>query len=262
MPALALIIEIDADDPQCATVFADGCIATHPYRFVLDTGASRTQVVPDAYIDSLATTGEHRTHGVFSESSLRIVRLPDLVVGPLHSTSIEASVAPVTVGDTPRLIGMDLLRDHRLHFLFDQALLLVDESPGKGDLHELAVDGAGHLYIDAAWPSASARCVWDSGAGMTIVDHAFWLRHPDLFTAVGPSTGTDAAGVKRTATTFDVSALEIGGHTFAAHHVTVVDLSAANSTLAVPMDMILGYPTLRQAHWYFDVPARRWCITS
>jgi len=41
----------------------------------------------------------------------------------------------------------------------------------------------------------------------------------------------------------------------------VVDLSRANATLDLPMDLILGYTTLRQANWLFDFPAKRWAIT-
>ena len=35
-----------------------------------------------------------------------------------------------------------------------------------------------------------------------------------------------------------------------------------NSTLEYPMDLILGYPTIRQADWLFDFPARRWTLTN
>jgi hypothetical protein len=50
----------------------------------------------------------------------------------------------------------------------------------------------------------------------------------------------------------------IGGRRFRGHLVVAVDLSAANSTLRPPMDLIVGYPTIRQADWLFDFPARRW----
>jgi len=28
------------------------------------------------------------------------------------------------------------------------------------------------------------------------------------------------------------------------------------------MDLILGYPTIRQADWLFDFPAARWAVTN
>jgi hypothetical protein len=40
----------------------------------------------------------------------------------------------------------------------------------------------------------------------------------------------------------------------------VVDLSHINGPLDQPIDLILGYPTLRQADWLFDFPARRWTL--
>jgi hypothetical protein len=53
----------------------------------------------------------------------------------------------------------------------------------------------------------------------------------------------------------------IGQRTFGSHKVVAVDLSGVNSTLDYPMDLILGYPTIRQADWLFDFPARRWAVT-
>ena len=40
-------------------------------------------------------------------------------------------------------------------------------------------------------------------------------------------------------------------------HADAVDLSQVNSTLEFPMDLILGYPTIGQADWLFDFPAKR-----
>jgi gag-polyprotein putative aspartyl protease len=225
MTEISLVVEIDDDDSQCAVVLVDGAVAGHHYRFVLDTGASRTQVVADAFIDALETSGEHHSHGVFSPSTQRTVQLPDLEVGPLRSSSIEASVAVDTQGIVHPLIGMDLLKDHRLHFCFDREVLIVDDTPVGHELHPLMVDDAHHLYVEASWPSATARCVWDSGAGMTIVDKGFWTRHRDLFSPVGSSQGTDASGVQQASTTYEVDSPMIGGHWFAPHHVAVVDLA-------------------------------------
>lgn len=39
-----------------------------------------------------------------------------------------------------------------------------------------------------------------------------------------------------------------------------MDLSQANATLAQPMDLIIGYTTLRQANWLFDFPAQGWGV--
>jgi hypothetical protein len=261
MPDIPLIVEIDAEDQQCAIVFVDACVADQTYRFILDTGASRTQVVADDFIDTLETIGEHRSRGVFALSSQRTVLIPNIAIGPLEGGAIEASVAPRSESVHP-LIGMDLLSRHRLHFLFDREVLVIDESPLDFVSISLALDESNHLYLVASWPTATANCVWDSGAGMSIVDEAFWSKNRGLFTTVEDSIGVDASGAQRSSTTYEVSGMALGGRQFAPHHVAVVDLSAANSTLATPMDMILGYPTLRQYNWFFDVPQRLWSITE
>jgi hypothetical protein len=54
----------------------------------------------------------------------------------------------------------------------------------------------------------------------------------------------------------------IGGTVFARHKVAMVDLSQPNAGLEQPMDLILGYTTLRRANWLLDFPARRWTLTG
>ena len=58
-----------------------------------------------------------------------------------------------------------------------------------------------------------------------------------------------------------MSGARIGGAVFPPHKVACVDLAQLNSTQARPLDLILGYTTLRQANWLLDVPARRWALT-
>ena len=53
----------------------------------------------------------------------------------------------------------------------------------------------------------------------------------------------------------------IGHRAFERHKAVAVDLARVNETLEHPMDLILGYPLIRQADWLFDFPARRWAMT-
>jgi hypothetical protein len=61
---------------------------------------------------------------------------------------------------------------------------------------------------------------------------------------------------------FIMSASIIGNHNFPPHKVAGVDLSQVNSTIDIPMDLILGYSTLSQANWLFDFPGKKWAITK
>lgn len=261
MTRIPLIVEPDRDEPECAEVMVDGSIAGRPYRFILDTGAARTHVVADDFTTTLAKYGQHNSSGVFAVSSSPLVTLPELVVGPMAGSTVDALLVDATQPGARNLLGMDVLKGHCCHFQFDSQTLVVEGSKALDAMRPLQMDDGSHPYVEVSWPGVTAQCVWDSGAGMTIVDHAFWLKHPDLFEEAGTSVGTDATGTQVETPTFVMAEAEIGGEQFARHKVAVVDLSQANATMDLPMDLILGYTTLRQANWLFDFPAKRWAIT-
>jgi hypothetical protein len=112
------------------------------------------------------------------------------------------------------------------------------------------------------WPGVGGlACCSDTGAGATVVNRDFWPATPGLFEPIGTSTGTDAHGEQVETPLLLMSGPAIGRRAFGSHKAVAVDLSGVNSTLDYPMDLILGYPTIRQADWLFDFPARRWAVT-
>ena len=46
------------------------------------------------------------------------------------------------------------------------------------------------------------------------------------------------------------------------YRVAAVDLSYVNCAIEGPIDLILGYITLSQAHGWFDAHRRRWAISK
>ncbi|MGI9004940.1 MAG: hypothetical protein ACR2FU_01850 [Streptosporangiaceae bacterium] len=76
---------------------------------------------------------------------------------------------------------------------------------------ELIVGRRGHPYIELRWPGGSARACWDTGASATVVDVAFWRRHPGLFEEVGASAGTDSSGAQADTPLLRMAAPRIGG---------------------------------------------------
>ena len=93
------------------------------------------------------------------------------------------------------------------------------------------------------------------------MDRGFWAAHPELFEQIGVSAGTDGQGVRGETPLLLMAESVIGRRPFTRHKAVAVDLSAVNRTLDDPMDLILGYPTLRQADWLVDFPAQRWTLT-
>jgi hypothetical protein len=169
------------------------------------------------------------------------------------------------------LLGMDVLGRHRCAFRLDAGVVGLgggdgddagDDSDGGGGWHDLIVGRRGHPYVELTWPGTRGLACWDTGAGATVVDRAFWLEHQELFEPIGTSQGTDSQGGQMETTLLVMTGPVIGQRTFGPHKAVAVDLSGVNSTLDIPMDLILGYPTIRQADWLFDFPDRRWAVTG
>jgi len=247
-----LIVEPDPDDPDCATLCVDGQAAGRPTRFVLDTGATRTQLTPAEPPAGAARSGV--TNGVFEQSDTARAVIPELRVGDVTVSNLDVDV--VTGPQSRSLLGLDFLAGRSLLLDVDRRMVGIDEPPrGAPHWHALGRSGQGHPVIDVRWPNATARAVWDTAAGMTIASDAFVHAHPELFTPVGVSVGTDATGHRQETPTYLVAPCEIGSVPFVSHRAAAVDLAGAG---AGQVDLIAGFTTFSQAIWYVDFADDRW----
>ena len=162
----------------------------------------------------------------------------------------------------PALLGLDVLGRHRCFLRPDAGVLELDGPDDGLAPSGLLAGRRGHPYVELRWPGVSALGCWDTGASATVVDLGFWHRHHGLFGQAGVSAGTDASGTRADIPLLRMAGPTIGGRLFSPHVVVAVDLSALNGTLDIPMDLIIGYPTIRQADWFFDFPGRRWAVTG
>ena len=262
MRQLPLMIVPDEDEADVAEVFVEGHIADKPYRFLLDTGAARTSVIWDEYTAQFEEGDTHHSSGVFARHSNHIITLPSITVGPITKQNVPVTR---TAKDNPRvsnLLGMDLLKEYRCHFLFDENRVVVDEDIAEDRLEALTTDSKFHLYLPVAFENVTANAVWDTGAGITVADMTFVEKNPALFQPTDASTGTDSSGTQMETPMFMMTACMIGGHAFPPLKVAGVDLSQVNASIEIPMDLILGYNVLHRANWMFDFPNKRWGITA
>ncbi|MBI5670955.1 MAG: clan AA aspartic protease [Chloroflexi bacterium] len=265
MGEIRLIIQPDETEAEAAQVFVDGTIDGHAYRFLLDTGAARTSVALDGYTATFPAVEKDSTSGVFAASSDDLITVPGIAVGAISRQNFTVARATERMPNATNLIGMDLLKDYRCHFRFDENRVVVDgtlEREADANFHELLFDRKFHPYLDVQFEGIRASAVWDTGASITVVDINFIQRYPAFFEAAGHSTGTDSTGTQVETPMFSMSAARIGPHIFPPHRVAGVDLSAVNARIEVPMDLILGYSTLSKANWLFDFPQQRWAITK
>jgi hypothetical protein len=262
---LALLIEPDEDDGEAANIYVEGMVGPHGYRFLLDTGASRSCLRFDAFTATFTAEGGHTSSGVFARGSEDLITVPTLQVGPIAREHVTLGRLPEHSPVSRNLIGMDILQEHCCHFMMDEQRLRIDPGDLTGAVagfHELLVDDGYHPYIEVGFGAARAGAVWDTGAGITVVDMHVIREQPTYFADAGCAQGTDATGERVETPMFTMGTVVIGNHAFPPHRVAGVDLSPVNAALRLPMDMILGFSTINKANWVFDFPRRRWAITK
>ncbi len=265
MKEVNLIIRPDDEDAEAAEVCVAGKVGSRGYRFLLDTGASRSCITFDAYTSEFALIGTNTSAGVFAKGSEDVVVVPSIEVGPIVRHDFPLVRSPEHMPGTRSLLGMDILKDFGFHFLFSEGRVLIDPEDmicGMYGFQDLLLDTVFHPYVKVEVGAIEANAVWDTGAGITVVDLTFVQEHPEVFQAAGRTLGTDSTGAQAHTPMFIVDTATIGNRVFSPHRVAGVDLSQVNATIEIPMDFILGYSTLRKASWLFDFPRRRWAVTS
>ena len=260
MVTVPLIVERDSDDPDCANAMVDGTVGGLLRRFILDTGAARTNLVATDNLTLEPCGVESGSGGVFEAVDHQLASVRDLRIGPIAVDELTVSITPD--GEAGHdLLGMDVLGDFCWRLSLADAKLTLEPDLTDSTAHDLYVDPRGHPCLDLVWDEVTAGACWDTGAGITVVDAGFAERHPHLFTHESSSWGTDSTGATRQTPTYLMQGPTIGGHRFRSHRIAVVDLSTVNATIARPMDLILGFTTLSQAEWVMDFPLRRWSAT-
>lgn len=263
MSGFNLIIKPDEEDTKAAEVLVDGTIEGKKYRFLLDTGAARTSVKFDDYTSTFECIQKNNSSGVFAKGSYDLITVPYIELGPILKRNFTLARKSENSSDIRNLIGMDLLKDFCFRFFFDENRVSVDATEEGGNdytLQELFLGKKFHPYVNVQFEKLKAKAVWDTGAGITIIDINFIKKHPGFFQEIGQSIGTDSTGAKKETPMFTMLATTIGNIEFPPHKVAGVDLSYVNSTTKVPMDAILGYSTLSKANWLFDFPQRKWAV--
>jgi hypothetical protein len=256
MVSVPLHIEPDPDDPELASLFVDGLIDGRPIRLLLDTGAALTWVAADEYTSTLEVVGERLSGGVFGARITHdLVTLGRFMVGPIERTNL--TVVRFDDPGRPSLVGMDVLGDTALVVDFDRAEVKFAPGGTLPTSWELRRGPRGQPYVDIQFTDVVGLACWDTGAAVTQVNSDFVAAHGSLFTPAGTSVGTDATGASQETPMYRMTSATIGGIQIEGHTVAAAPLPQD----PLPMDLVLGYPALRQFNWTMDFPRSRWAAT-
>jgi predicted aspartyl protease len=250
VPRLTLVVEPDKDEAACAEILIDALVNGTTRRFILDTGAPTSQVSHDDVTTDLNVVGSYLTSGLFGGQALDLVLLPELEIGDLRfqDLAVRRSRQRGFAGDN--LLGLDVLGRHACRINIEERWLELGPTGCFPTTGRFERGDRGHCIVRVTGQGFNGRACIDTGAGITLVDTEFFAAHQALFTFRGLSTGSDTNGTQAEVPTYVMWSVTIGSVDFAPSVVAVVDLSKT----ADGLEMVLGYPTLRQAEWTLDLP--------
>jgi hypothetical protein len=253
---LPLPVVRDASDPRACQVLLDAVADGVPIRMLLDTGTDRSSVPHlEAPSDRLQRNVRSGTgNGVFSSGKHdeTLVQLDVLEWGSLTARDLTVSMdAPGW--PHPPLLGMDVLGSHACHFRFGAGVLELDGEAPSDPLLPLPTPSDKAPAVPVQWEGTTIEAVWDTGAGITVVDRTWGEAHPEIVKTTDEfGTGTDVHGTTSRNLMGRLAPCRIGHATFPEQDCGVLDLSGLG------IDMILGLPLISHADWYLDFPQRRW----
>lgn len=265
---LPLHVVEDPDEPGAAAVLVDLDVGGSPRRFLFDTGAARGRVGWDAADPVLTAASASAGAGALgsSETKTHVVVVPTLRIGEgpsaLRSDDVVMEVASEAAPGPADILGLEVIAGHRWDVRFSTRTLTIDADAdaenADADERPLVLSSAGHPHVNVTWDDVTALAVWDSGAGVTVVDVAFASRHPTLFTPLRNSRGHDSHGNTADTAMVTMAACVIGGRHFAPSLAALAPIAGIQPPGEPAFDLILGYPLLAQADWRIDLRQGTW----
>src|SRR3954470_23884190 len=187
----------DPDEPGAAEAYVVATVAGREYRLMLDTGGARSTLPLDDLTSTFARVDvdDEPGRGALGPASADRVRVvvPSIALGPLEVRDLVVDLAP-DGSDAPTILGLDVLRGHRLELRLADAMLGIDTDAPVDAERPLPLSSRSHPHVVVGWGDVEATALFDTGASATLVAAAFAAEHPELLEPLPASTGIDAAG--------------------------------------------------------------------
>jgi hypothetical protein len=258
---VAITIDPDPKDTRALQCWVDADAGGTKLRLLLDVG-SHLSSVPSWREFATADLHSMRTgRGTSGESATkRVIRIPHLRVGDLIAEDVLVELQP-DGWPHPPLLGTHVFEPYACAFRFSQGRIDVGI---EGSPH-WTIWGVGSTpVVELRWDDTSATAIWDTGAGMTLVDQTWAQTHPDVVTILNVQdhgTGTDSTGSAVPGRHGRLAGYSVLGVRFPGNQPCgVIDLSPFNAHMSKPITMFLGLPQIRQVDWLLDFPRRKIAI--
>jgi hypothetical protein len=262
---LKLNIIQDKEDKEAAEVYLEGFVAGKKYKFLLDSGAAISTIQYDNFTSKFESNEKYNSSGVFNRFQGDLIIIPEFRIENIIKKDFTLMRESKKRKNVKNVVGMDLLKDYCCLFQFSLRKVLLGKT-NEFNINQkklkLYLGKKFHPYVDVQLGNVKIKAVWDTGAGISIVDTDFIDNNLNFFEKRGKSKGTDSSGTQIETPIYQMKTPIIGDKQFPSHMCAAVDFSHIKDQTDTPMDMILGYSTLSKAHWLFDFPKKEWLVTK
>jgi predicted aspartyl protease len=251
----------DADEADAGEFFLDGEIDGAPVRFFLDTGATFTSVFGIETLASYPSTRTMHFKGIGGISrSADIIAVKSLQVGNYDFKQTEVARSEAGPG-LKTTIGVDLLQNQVFEFNAKENIFSFGQI-AKTAGATFDIGKKGHIYLPVKFSEAHSALtgIWDTGAGLTVVDIADVKSNPSNFVFLTNSTGGDTTGANVTLAIYKARLLKVGTSVFHNLKVLATDLSGIRAAIGENVRVAIGYNVIINHAWHFDLKNRRWSV--
>jgi hypothetical protein len=249
------------DNPGAVEAYVAATVAGRGYRLILDTGGGRSTLPLDDLTSTFARVDldDEPGRGALGPRSADAQRAvaPSIGLGQLQVRNLVVDLAP-DGSDAPPILGLDVLRGHRLELRLADVMLGIDTDAPADMERPLPLSSRSHPHVAVAWGDVEATALFDTGASVTVVDAGFAAEHPELLEPLPPSTGIDATGIRAEMPMARLAACEIGGRRFDASLAVILPIRGIQLAGDPDFDLALGVPVIRQADWIIDLARGVW----
>lgn len=190
-----------------------------------------------------------------------VIRLNSWTIGYFTQSNVEAVRCPDSVpSDT---IGIGYFSEHRFALNIGYHRFEVDSPIPQNVVREpLKIYSSGHIAVSVQVSGRQFEAMWDTGAGVSVVDRRLVSEMPQVFSFIQDiPTGHDGTGAQVFAKLYNMTNLTIGGVSFPESKVLAIDFSAFAQNFSPNMRLVLG-PSHMQFHdWFIDIPSQKWAIS-
>jgi Aspartyl protease len=140
----------DPDEPGAAEAYVVATVAGRDYRLMLDTGGARSTLPLDGLTSTFARVDldDEPGRGALGPASADTRRavVPSIALGPLEVRGLVVDLAPEG-SDAPTILGIDMLRGHRLELRLAGAMLGIDTDAPVDAERPLPLSSRSHPHV-------------------------------------------------------------------------------------------------------------------